>query len=106
MYGSCIAQTCGRFVTQISEEHMQLLEEIANNIYYSVEENAENTTVLAMDLSTRNVSFDVEKTQTMQFQDKIGFQHLVEKMVDLIGYQIRKKVRNLFDLDGKLWIAR
>ena len=43
---------------------------------------------------------------TKEIQTNNQFQELIEFMVDVVGHQIRKKVRHLFDLKGRLWIAR
>ena len=43
---------------------------------------------------------------TKEIQTNNQFQELIEFMVDVVGHQIRKKARHLFDLKGRLWIAR
>ena len=106
IYGPCIAQECGRFVAQLPEDYIGLIEQIADDIYYSDQawEEIENSTVTTVDLSTRKINFD--KTVTKQLQTNDKFQDLSEFMVDIVGHHIRKKVRHLFDLKGRLWVAR
>ena len=78
----------------------------ADDIYHSDQdwEEIENSTVTTVDLSTRKINFD--KTVTKQLQTNDRFQDLSEFMVDIVGHHIRKKVKHLFDLKGRLWVAR
>ena len=62
--------------------------------------------MLAVDLASRKISFDTKHTRILQLDNDGDFQYSIEKMVDVVGNQVRKKVRNLFGLHGKLWIAR
>ena len=105
VYGPCIAKRCGRFTTQLPEKQIKLIEKIADRIY-NTKEKPKNTTMLAVDLASRKISFDTKHTRILQLDKDGDFQYSIEKMVDVVGYQVRKKVRNLFGLHGKLWIAR
>ena len=60
IYGPCIAQECGRFVAQLPKDYIGLIEQIADDIYYSDQawEEIENSTVTTVDLSTRKINFD------------------------------------------------
>merc|ERR1711963_499393 len=96
VYGPCIAQECGRFVAQLHEEHVDLIEEIAEDIYANYEFDAESSTIVNVDLASQKITFDTEVTKQIQTNNQ--FQELIEFMVDVVGHQIRKKVRHLFDL--------
>ena len=63
-----------------------------------------NSTITAVDFASQKISFDVKVTKILQSNQE--FHKLTELMVDIVGNQIRKKVRHLFNLKGRLWIAR
>ena len=83
---------------------MNLVEQIANEVDSNNYEEMKNSTITAVDFASQKISFDVKRTKILQTNQE--FQKLTELMVDIVGNQIRKKVRHLFDLKGRLWIAR
>ena len=83
---------------------MNLVEQIANEVDSNNYEEMQNSTITAVDFASQKISFDVEVTKTLQSNQE--FHKLTELMVDIVGNQIRKKVRHLFNLKGRLWIAR
>ena len=85
-------------------DQVNLIEQIAIEIDSNNFEEMQNSTITAVDFASQKISFDVKRTKILQTNQE--FQKLTELMVDIVGNQIRKKVRHLFDLKGRLWIAR
>ena len=85
-------------------DQVNLTEQIAIEIDSNNFEEMKNSTITAVDFASQKISFDVKKTKKLQSNQE--FHKLTELMVDIVGNQIRKKVRHLFDLKGRLWIAR
>ena len=85
-------------------DQVNLIEQIAIEIDSNNFEEMKNSTITAVDFASQKISFDVKKTKKLQSNQE--FHKLTELMVDIVGNQIRKKVRHLFDLKGRLWIAR
>ena len=85
-------------------DQVNLIEQIAIEVDSNNFEEMQNSTITAVDFASQKISFDVEVTKTLQSNQE--FHKLTELMVDIVGNQIRKKVRHLFNLKGRLWIAR
>ena len=85
-------------------DQVNLIEQIAIEVDLNNFEEMQNSTITAVDFASQKISFDVEVTKTLQSNQE--FHKLTELMVDIVGNQIRKKVRHLFNLKGRLWIAR
>ena len=85
-------------------DQVNLIDQIAIEVGSNNFEEMQNSTITAVDFASQKISFDVKRTKILQRDQE--FQKLTELMVDIVGNQIRKKVRHLFDLKGRLWIAR
>ena len=85
-------------------DQVNLIEQIAIEVGSNNFEEMQNSTITAVDFASQKISFDVKVTKVLQSNQE--FHKLTELMVDIVGNQIRKKVRHLFDLKGRLWIAR
>ena len=83
---------------------MNLIEQIAIEVNSNNFEEMQNSTITTVDFASQKISFDVNVTKKLQSNQE--FHKLTELMVDIVGNQIRKKVRHLFNLKGRLWIAR
>ena len=83
---------------------MNLIEQIAIEIDSNNFEEMKNSTITAVDFASQKISFDIKVTKILQSNQE--FHKRTELMVDIVGNQIRKKVRHLFSLKGRLWIAR
>ena len=81
-----------------------MIEQIAIEVNSNNFEEMQNSTITTVDFASQKISFDVKVTKKLQSNQE--FHKLTELMVDIVGNQIRKKVRHLFNLKGRLWIAR
>lgn len=104
VYGNCIAQTCGRFVAQIPQEDMEIIEQVADLIHMK---SGKNSTFMAMDLASNVIDYNNEEFEVFEAEKDPNYQVLSGQMIDKIGHFLRKKVKDIFDLGpSHLWIAK
>ena len=105
IYQSCITARCGRFISQLEEPETRLIEELANQIYQSeMEKGVSEAAIFAVDLASNKGSIDKVPIKLSIKNDE--FREKVENLVDSVGYRIRRKVKNIFNLKGRIWIAK
>lgn len=101
VYGACIAQQCGRFVSQLPDEDIDLIEKVADLIH---QKSFNDSTFKAMDLASNIIDYNHEDYAL--FHPDSQYNSLVGQMVDQVGFFLRHKVKDLFNLGGNLWIAK
>ena len=104
LYGSCITQNCGRHLIQLTNQDIELVDKIAENVYQQDKTN-KNATVLTLDLASNQLMVDGVSSQ-FQFKDKSQLEALTDLLIDTIGQNIRSKTKKLFRIQAKLYISR